>query len=114
MKNTINPERDIVFKMEGVTFTWDITKSESNEKKHNISFEEAATVITNPRTRYFEDDEHSDNEERFIAIGFSRNMRFLTVCHCLRGVDKEIVRIISARKATRQEEKAYSRGVNLL
>ena len=110
MKDQINPERNIYYELEGIIFIWDITKSERNEKKHSISFEEAATVITNPSTRYFEDDDHSDDEERFIAIGFSRNMKFLTVCHCLRGVNKEIVRIISARKATKQEEKVYDRG----
>jgi hypothetical protein len=85
---------------------WDDEKYRINYSKHKVTFEEAATVFVDKDTEYLEDMKHSDNEDRFIAIGFSANEGMLTVCHCLRDNDLTI-RIFSARKATRPERKKY-------
>lgn len=87
-------------------FVWDDNKHESNFNKHGISFEEAATVFKDPNYVEIYDEEHSLEESRFMVIGFSENMRVLTVCHCYRD-DGNIIRIISARKATKGEIKIY-------
>jgi len=88
-------------------FEWDEEKNFKNKLKHNVSFEEATAVFedTNAVTLY--DGEHSEDEERFIVIGFDLKARTLTVCHCCRGINKEITRIISARKATKFEIDIY-------
>jgi len=101
-------ERDVIYELEGQKFIWDKIKAESNKEKHGISFEEAASVFVIDGAEEFEDDEHSDNEERFIVIGLSRELRVLTVIHCWRG-DDEYIRIISARKATPLEQQLWKR-----
>jgi len=99
--------QDIIYDLEGTQFIWDSDKYRKNFFKHKITFEEAATVIINPGTLYFEDKKHSKNEERLIAVGFSKDARFLTVCHCIRG--DGMVRLISARRATKSEQMVYDK-----
>ena len=95
-----------IYEYEGLLFEWDINKNLTNIEKHGISFKEAATVFRDSNSAVLTDEGHSsDNEERFLAIGFSRNLRILTVCHCYR--DSDTVRIISARRATKPEIKEY-------
>ena len=105
---TYEHERDVVYELEGQLFVWDIIKAESNKAKHGISFEEAASVFIIDGAEEFEDDEHSDNEDRLIVIGLSRELRVLTVVHCWRENDT-VIRIISARKATQLEQKLWKR-----
>ena len=92
--------------METISFKWDRKKAKENLEKHNISFEEAQTVFYDPNARMIFDTEHSGDEERFIILGISSALRLLVVCHCYRENDM-IIRIISARKATRKEQKQY-------
>ena len=87
-------------------FEWDENKNAINRKKHQISFEEAETVFYDSNAVMIPDPEHSEFEERFILLGFSAMARLLLVCHCYRGED-EIIRIISARKATPRERRIY-------
>ena len=92
--------------MRNKRFTWDENKYKSNKRKHGITFEEAATVFDDIDALYDSDPDHSDYEDRFIILGYSERERLLLVCHCYREND-EIVRIISARKATSEEHKRY-------
>ena len=87
-------------------FVWDENKHDANIRKHGITFPEAVTVFDDPNAVSEYDDEHSDDEDRFIIIGISENMRMLIVCHCYRD-DDDNIRIISARKATRPEANQY-------
>jgi len=88
------------------TFTWDDDKQEINIKKHGIDFLEAATVFDDENALITHDPDHSQDEDRFVILGFSKRVRLLIVCHCYR-TDDEVVRIISARKANRKERKVY-------
>jgi uncharacterized DUF497 family protein len=90
-------------------FDWDLSKAAANLKKHQVSFDEAKTVFFDDFAVQFFDEEHSDTEERFIMLGMSSNARLLVVCHCER-VGGEVIRIISARKATRGESAFYRGG----
>jgi uncharacterized protein len=91
-----------------ISFAWDSKKNVANEKKHGISFDEAKTVFYDEASiRYFDPD-HSGDEDRFIMVGLSQKLRILIVCHCFRENDS-IIRIISARKASKGEEDAYWR-----
>lgn len=90
-------------------FDWDPAKAASNLKKHQVSFEEAKTVFFDDFAVQFFDDEHSQDEERFIMLGMSSTARMLVVCHCERA-EGEVIRIISAREATRGEA-AFYKGV---
>jgi uncharacterized DUF497 family protein len=90
-------------------FDWDPSKAAANLKKHQVSFDEAKTVFFDDFAVQFFDEEHSDTEERFIMLGMSSNARLLVVCHCER-VGGEVIRIISARKATRGESAFYRGG----
>ena len=87
-------------------FEWDEEKNIKNIKKHNVTFFEGITVFDDDNALYDTDEAHSDKEERFIIIGESDNKRLLLVCHCFRESD-EVIRVISARKATRREKKTY-------
>ncbi len=87
-------------------FQWDERKNQTNIEKHQISFQEAATVFYDPCARVIFDPDHSQEEERFIILGFSSAARILVVCHCYRGPE-DSVRIISARKADRFEREQY-------
>lgn len=95
--------------MESLKFSWDDRKDKANQKKHGISFDEAQTVFFDDNAIEFYDPDHSKNENRFIMLGLSYRLRVLVVCHCLRDSDSEI-RIISARKATKKEQKVYLGG----
>ena len=92
--------------MKTISFVWDGTKAESNLKKHKISFEEAQTVFSDPNARMIYDPEHSGKEDRFIILGISSGLRVLVVCHCYTE-DDMVIRIISARKANKNEQKQY-------
>lgn len=92
--------------METIRFEWDKNKNEINKKKHKISFEEAQTVFYDSEALLINDPEHSLDEERFIILGFSEKANLLVVCHCYRE-SESVIRIISARKATKNEEKQY-------
>lgn len=87
-------------------FEWDENKNQSNIKKHGISFEEASSVFYDDEALIINDEAHSQKEERFVLIGFSYKYNLLVVCHCYRQ-NEEIVRIISARKAAKNEQKEY-------
>lgn len=88
-------------------FEWDDNKAQLNIEKHQITFEEASTVFYDEEAILFDDPDHSDDEERFNLLGFSSGANLLIVCHCVRG-DNDIIRIISARKATKRESKQYT------
>ena len=92
--------------MDLIKYTWDIKKSKINKKKHNISFEEAKSVFYDPNALLINDPDHSDSEGRFILFGLSYNLRILVVCHCYRK-SETLIRIISARKAVKKEQKQY-------
>ena len=91
-------------------FEWDKQKALSNIKKHGVSFEEAITVFSNPLAYIFDDEEHSINEKREIIIGHSINNRLLVVCFT--GWGKNIIRIFSARLATKKEREDYEENTN--
>ena len=92
--------------MEKLSFEWDENKNIANRKKHNISFEEAQTAFYDDNALLIDDPDHSEEKERFILLGFSHRANLLVVCHCYRQ-SESVIRIISARKATKNEEKAY-------
>lgn len=89
-------------------FEWDENKARINRKKHGVSFEEAETVFYDASALVIDDPEHSDSEDRFIILGMSGSARLLVVCHCLRE-SETVIRIISARKATKTESSYYER-----
>jgi len=92
----------------GQRFDWDIDKNLANIEKHGIPFKEAATVFRDENAVLLEDEEHSEEEERFNIIGLSGNLKLLMVCHCYKEhEDDSIIRIISARKATNTESSEY-------
>ena len=87
-----------------LNFEWDEAKARSNLAKHSVSFEEAATVFSDPLSRTIPDPAHSRVEDRFIIIGRSHQQKLLVVVHTERG---DNIRIISARRASRRERKCY-------
>ncbi len=89
-----------------IRFAWDVAKADNNLRKHGVSFEEATTAFADENARLRHDPEHSKNEDRFVLLGFSAKLRLLIVCHAYREND-EVIRIISARKATTGERKQY-------
>ena len=89
----------------GMNVTWDEAKNLSNQKKHGVSFEEAETVFYDDEALLKYDEMHSQEEERFVMMGMSKASRVLVVCHCYRMGD--VLRLISARKATKREESQY-------
>jgi uncharacterized protein len=91
--------------MSDLSFEWGETKNASNKKKHGVSFNEAKSVFTDQFARLISDPDHSDEEDRFILLGTSIHSRLLVVCHCIRLNDS--IRIISARKADKQEREIY-------
>ena len=94
--------------MDELTFEWDERKSRANIRKHGVSFEEACTVFYDGNAIQFFDPDHSEDEDRFLLLGISLRLRVLVVCHCFRE-SETVVRIISARKADRAEERDYWR-----
>ena len=95
--------------MEDIRFEWDERKNRLNVRKHGVSFEEAGSVFFDEDALEFYDDEHSDWEDRFLMLGMSARQRVLLVCHCMRE-GGTVIRLISARKATRNEKKLYPGG----
>ena len=93
--------------MADVRFEWDARKSRANKAKHGVSFEEARTAFLDEHARVIPDPEHSDDEERFVLLGLSIELRVLVVCHCYRESD-QVVRIFSARRADASERRQYS------
>ncbi|MDJ0819050.1 MAG: BrnT family toxin [Desulfobacterales bacterium] len=89
-----------------IGFSWDDRKNLANQKKHRVSFEEAQTVFFDEHAIEYDDPDHSDSEDRYLMLGNSYRIRVLVVNYTLRKKDTEI-RIISARKATKKEQKAY-------
>jgi uncharacterized DUF497 family protein len=85
---------------------WDPNKEKINISKHKVSFEEAKTVFYDPKAKVIYDPDHSIEEDRFIILGLSKQLNLLVVCHCHKEND-DIIRIFSARKATKQEAKQY-------
>lgn len=94
--------------MRQIRFEWDEKKNRENQRKHGVSFEEAETVFFDDNAIQYYDPDHSRDEDRFIMLGLSLKLRMLVVCHCFRA-DDSVVRLISARKANKEEAKAYGR-----
>jgi uncharacterized DUF497 family protein len=92
--------------MSELAFDWNNQKAKVNERKHGVSFEEAQTVFYDQNARLRYDSDHSLEEERHILLGISSLLRLLVVCHAYRE-GEGYIRIISARKATKQEIKQY-------
>jgi uncharacterized protein len=92
--------------MTTLRFEWDERKASANAKKHGVSFEEAKSVFVDERAKLIDDPDHSEGEDRFILLGLSSALRLLLVCHCYR-IDGNVIRIISARKASAKESKSY-------
>ena len=92
--------------MSKLRFEWGQKKEKANIKKHGISFEEARTAFYDENAIQFHDPDHSDEEDRFILLGLSLKSRILVVCHCFRE-SETVIRIISARKADKDEELDY-------
>lgn len=88
-------------------FEWNPQKADINNKKHGVSFEEASSVFGDALSITYPDPEHSIHEERFVMIGLSSKQRTLVISHLYRG---ETVRIISARLATKREQRFYEHG----
>jgi len=93
--------------MNSISFSWDDRKNRANRTKHKVSFEEAQTVFFDEYAIEYFDPDHSESEDRFLMLGLSQKIRVLVVSYTLR-IDGAEIRIISARKATKKEQKAYS------
>ena len=93
-----------------IRFEWDESKAAANLKKHHVSFEEAKSIFFDEFGVQFFDEDHSSGEERFLMLGMSSEAKLLIVCHCERE-QGAVIRIISARKATKRES-AFYRGAN--
>jgi uncharacterized DUF497 family protein len=91
-------------------FEWDEKKNRGNRTKHGVWFEVAQSVFRDPNARLFHDPERSEEEDRFVLIGVSATARPLVVVHCYRESDS-VIRIISARKATKKEVRFYEEGI---
>jgi len=96
--------------MTDIDFEWDKRKASINLKKHGVSFDEAKSVFYDENGLHMPDPEHSRDEDRFVLIGMSQRIRMVVVCHCYRKNDS-IIRLISARKATKQERSSYERNL---
>ncbi|HEV2202200.1 MAG TPA: BrnT family toxin [Bryobacteraceae bacterium] len=94
--------------MGNITFAWDRRKARSNLLKHGVSFEEAQTVFLDENARLIDDPDRSEVEDRFLLLGYSIQARCLIVSHCYWESDS-VIRLISARRATTQEEQVYWR-----
>jgi uncharacterized DUF497 family protein len=92
--------------MSTLRFEWDPSKAAANLRKHRVSFEDAQSVFSDERARLIDDPDHSEDEERFVLLGLSSTLRMLVVAHCYRSAGN-VIRIISARKATADEEHDY-------
>jgi uncharacterized protein len=88
-------------------FEWDDEKAVKNLEKHSISFEEASTAFGDPRSLTIDDPDHSADEQRYVLLGRALTGRLLVVVHVER--DEERIRLISARRANRREQRVYER-----
>ena len=86
-------------------FTWDEKKAHANEQAHGVSFEEGTSVFLDEEALLIGDPDHSIDEDRFLMLGLSSRFRLLAVCHCIQEAD--VIRLISARKATKKEREQY-------
>ncbi len=93
--------------MEWLTFTWDPAKAETNKNKHGVTFEEAQSVFYDENARLIYDPDHAETEDRFILLGLSARLRVLVVSHTFRA-EETVIRIISARRATKKEQRHYA------
>lgn len=93
-------------RMEELRFEWDEEKNKLNKKKHGVSFEEAKTAFYDEYAVQFYDPDHSEDEDRYILLGTSFKLQTLVVCHCFRE-SETVIRIISARKADKDEREVY-------
>ncbi len=93
-------------------FEWDVNKARTNLSKHKISFESATSIFRDEKAISISDEEHSDEEERWLTIGMDEVTRTLVVIHTYISVDENNcnIRLISARKATKKEQKIYKEG----
>jgi hypothetical protein len=89
-------------------FEWDEVKAQKNVQKHGIGFEEALSCFFDPHQVAFYDPDHSQSEDREILIGYSQQGRLLLTAYTIRG---DVIRIISARKATKREAEDYAQGI---
>jgi len=92
--------------MNTIRFDWDKNKAKMNLAKHKVSFEEAQSVFDDDNARLIFDPDHSESEDRFILLGLSCSLKILTVVHCYKD-ENNVIRLISARKATKRETKNY-------
>jgi uncharacterized DUF497 family protein len=95
-----------MIEINGKLFDWDIKKNLMNIEKHGVSFKMAASSFFDPNAVIFDDENHSQDEDRFILIGINKYDKLLTVCHCYREKDN-VIRIFSARKANKAEQNVY-------
>jgi uncharacterized DUF497 family protein len=95
--------------MSDLRFEWDERKNQVNRRKHGVSFEEARSVFFDENAVEFYDDEHSEWEDRFLMLGLSARLRMLLECYCHRARGS-VIRIISARKATKKEQQFHPGG----
>ena len=93
--------------MPDLRFEWDQRKNAANMRKHGVSFEEAETVFYDDQALFSEDSDEED-EDRFVLLGLSAGLKTLVVCHCYREEDS-VIRIISARKAHKEERRDYDK-----
>ncbi len=99
--------RSYTSRVPDLRFEWDPQKNAANKRKHRVSFEEARTVFYDDRALLIRDPDEED-EDRFVLLGLSAALRALVVCHCYRE-DDSVIRIISARKANREERRDYEK-----
>lgn len=92
--------------MNELRFTWDRRKARANLRKHGVSFAEAQTVFADDNATLLDDPDHSEHEDRSVLLGLSERFRIVVVSHTLRH-DDQVIRIISARKATKREREQY-------
>lgn len=93
--------------MAELRFEWDPVKSAANARKHGVTFEEAESVFADDHALLIDDPDHSEAEDRFVLLGLSATLRVLVVVHCYRE-DDAVIRVISARKATKPERERYN------
>jgi uncharacterized DUF497 family protein len=92
--------------MSSIQFEWDPKKAKVNLRKHKVSFEDAQSVFSDEHALLIDDPDHSDEEDRFVLLGFCQSLRLLVVVHCYRA-EGRVIRIISARKADADEQSIY-------
>jgi uncharacterized DUF497 family protein len=98
--------------MNDLRFEWDPRKAAANERKHGVSFDEAATVFLDDNALLLQDPDHSDDEDRFLLLGLSARLRILVVCHCLRE-SGDVIRLVSARRANKAERDEYQKRIRI-